>query len=234
MINFKEKINKIKESPLYACSKLSLDFIEKDKLFKLIFSIVCIIMAVCTIIHPLIILGRVISSGYFNFGVKYVSVFILTWLTIAAACFIGSHLWWNRRKKTAEFGSSEFIAIPFFAEIIRTLGEWLGILYAIIGFAGGLFTLIFLGRYSGGMLSAVLFGKDLNVNIGEGGEGPLGSILGGLSDSLNSTRSLILSGAVILGPVAGIIIIFVSRFLSERLKVLAAIANNTKRNIPQT
>jgi hypothetical protein len=234
MINFKEKINKIKESPLYNYSKLSLDFIEKDKLFKLIFNFVCILMAICTLIHPLIILGRVISSGYFNFGIKYVSVFILTWLAIAAACCIGSYLWWERRKKAAEFGSSEFVAIPFFAEIIRTLGEWLGILYAIIGFAGGLFTLIFLGRYSGGMLSAVLFGKDFNVNIGEGGEGPLSALLGGLSGSLNNTISLILSGAVILGPVAGIIIIFVSRFLSEGLKVLAAIANNTKRNIPHS
>ena len=215
----KDIVKKITESPFFTFSKPPLEFIDKAKLFKIIFTFVCIVMAVITIIYPFLILGRVISSGYFNFGIKYILAFIFIWLAVAAACWLGFHLWLDRRKKTAEFGSSEFIAIPFFAEMIKTFGEWLGILYVVIGAVGGLFALIFLGRYSGGTLSAILFGVNNNGL----------SLLGGLGGRINGITSLILNGAVILGPVFGIIIIFVTRFFAERLKVLVAIANNTKR-----
>ena len=67
---------------------------------------------------------------------------------------------------------------------------------------------------------AVLFGGNSN-NL-------LVSILGGLTRNFNSEINLILNGAVILGPVVGVLIIFVSRFFAESLKVFAAIANNTK------
>jgi hypothetical protein len=232
--NVKVSVKKITEGPFFTFSRLPLDFIEKDKLFKLIFTLVYIVMAVLTLIHPFVILGRVMSSGYFNFGPKYVFVFILTWLAIAAACWLGFHLWWDRRKKAAEFGSSEFIVIPFFAEMLRTFGEWLGIMFGIIGFVGGLFTLIFLRGYSGGMLSAVLFGANFSINIGGGSDGLLASLLGGLADILNGAMDSIFNRAIILGPVAGFLIIFISRFCAERLKVLVAIANNTKRSIPRT
>jgi len=220
MSAFKDIVKKITESPFFTFSRPPLEFIEKSKLFKIIFTLVCIVMAVITIIYPFLILGRVISSGYFNFGIKYIAAFVFTWLAVVAACWFGFHLWLDRRKKTVEFGTSEFIAIPFFSEMIKTFGEWLGILYGVIGAVGGLFALIFLGRYSGGTLSAILFGANNN--------GLLASIPG-LGGKMSGLTDLVLSGAVILGPVFGIIIIFVSRFFAERLKVLVAIANNTKR-----
>jgi len=219
MSAFKDTMKKITESPFCTFSRPPLEFIEKAKIFKIVFTLVCIVMAAITLIYPFLILGRVISSGYFNFGIKYILAFIFTWLAIAAACWLGFHLWLDRRKKTEEFGSSEFIAIPFFAEIIKTFGEWLGILYCVIGVVGGLFALIFLGRYSGATLSAILFGVNNNGL----------SILGGLGGKINGVTSLVLNGAVILGPVFGIIIIFVSRFCAERLRVLVSIANNTKK-----
>ena len=218
MSAFKDTMKKITESPFCTFSRPPLEFIEKAKIFKIVFTLVCIVMAAITLIYPFLILGRVISSGYFNFGIKYILAFIFTWLAVAAACWLGFHLWLDRRKKTEEFGSSEFIAIPFVSEIIKTFGEWLGILYGVIGAIGGLFSLIFLGRYSGSMLSAILFGANNN-------ELPLG----GLAEKINGITGLIFSGAIILGPIAGIIIIFVSRFFAERLRVLAAIANNTKK-----
>jgi len=223
MSGFKDTTKKITGSPFFTLSKLPLEFIEKAKFFKIIFSLVCIVMAVITLIRPFLILGQVISSGYFNFGIKYILAFVFTWLAIAAACWLGFHLWLERRKKAEEFGSSEFIVLPFFSEIIKTVGEWLGILFFVIGFVGGLFALIFLGKSGGTMLSIILTG----ANSSGSSAGLLASIpiIGGLS----GITSVIYDGAIILGPLAGIVIMFVSRFIAERLKVLAAIANNTKR-----
>jgi len=226
---FKDTVKKITESPFFTFSRLPLEFFEKAKIFKIVFTFVCIVMAVITLIYPFLILGRVISSGYFNFGIKYILAFIFTWLAIAAACWLGFHLWLDRRKKAVELCSSEFIVLPFFAELLRTFGEWLGILYGVIGAVGGLFSLIFLGRYSGGTLSAILYGVKSGVNFGEDSEGLLAPILGGLAEKINDTTGLVFSGAIILGPVVGFLIIFISRFFAERLKVLAAIANNTKK-----
>jgi hypothetical protein len=219
MSGLKDTAKKITGSPFFTFSRPPLEFIEKAKLFKIIFTLVCVVMAIITLIHPFLILARVISSGYFNFGVKYILAFVFTWLAVLAACWLGFHLWLDRRKKSEEFGSSEFIAIPFFAELLKTFGEWLGLLYGVIGAVGGLFTLIFLGKYSGSTLSAILLGVNNNGL----------PILGGLGGKISGITNLIFTGAVILGPVFGIIIIFVTRFFAERLKVLVAIANNTKR-----
>ena len=211
MSDFNAAVEKITKNPIFTFSKLSLDFFEKKKLFKLIFTFVCVVMAVITLVYPFIILGRTINSGYFNFGIQYAIAFIFAWLAVVAACWLGFYLWWNRRKKAAEIGSSEFIMLPFFSEILITFGEWLGILFGVIGAVGGLFALIFLGRYSTGMLLAILFSGD--------GGGLLAGlpIVGGL-----------LKYPVIFGPVVGVLIILISRFFAEMLWVLAAIANNTK------
>ena len=219
---FEDTVKKITVSPFFTFSGPPLEFFEKAKLFKIVFTFVCIVMAAITLIYPLLILCRTIGSGYFNFGIRYILAFIFIWLAAAAACWLGFHLWLSRRKKSEAFGSSEFIALPFFAEIIRTFGEWLGILYGVIGAVGGLFSLIFLGIYSGGTLSAILFGANNN--------GLLASIHGGAAEKFNGTTDVVFSGAVILGPVLGVIIIFVSRLIAERLKVFAAIANNTKKS----
>jgi len=227
MSGFKDTAEKITGSPFFTFSRLPLEFIEKAKFFKIFFTLTCVVMAVITLIRPFLILGQVISSGYFNFGIKYICAFIFVWLAVVAACWLGFHLWLERRKKADEFGTSEFIVLPFFSEIIKTFGEWLGILFCVIGFVGGLFALIFLGRSSGAMLSAILFG----VNFGGNSERLLSSIpvLGGPVGGLYGMINFISNGAVILGPLFGILVIFVSRFFAERLKVLAAIANNTKK-----
>jgi ABC-type multidrug transport system fused ATPase/permease subunit len=234
MSGIKVALEKIKGSPFYTFSELPLNFIEKHKIYKYVFIFICFVMAAVTIVYPFAILGRVINSGYFNFGVKYIFAFIFTWLAVLAACWLCFHLWLKRRKESEEFASSEFVALPFFAKLIRTFGEWLGILYAVIGLVGGLFSLIFLGKYSGRTLSAILFGVKPGAGFKDVGDGALGlatgSVMDVISGGISGIKSLVINGAVILGPLAGLLIIFISRFIAERLWVLAAIANNTKKS----
>jgi len=43
-------------------------------------------MAVVNLVIPFVILYRVIDSGFFSFGAKFVFAFVLTWLVIFFAC----------------------------------------------------------------------------------------------------------------------------------------------------
>ena len=139
----KKKFEKMTGSPFFTLSKPYLEFIGKEKLFGLVY----IILAVINLILPFVILYQVIDSGFFNYvSAKYIFAFIFTWLVIVFACWIGFQLWWDRRKKAKDSGSSEFIAILNFSDILQTFGEWLGSLIAIIGAGGGLIAFIFLGN----------------------------------------------------------------------------------------
>jgi len=164
-----------------------------------LYGLVYIVMAVANLILPFVILYILINSGLFSFGANYVFAIILTWLVIVFACWIGFQLWWDRRKKLDELSTSEFVATPIFSEILQTFGEWLGTLIAIIGAGGGLFASIFLGYEASYLFDA--------IGLGFLGQGVL---------------------TVIIGPVVGFFIIIISRFIAEQLRILAALANNTK------
>ena len=191
----KKKFEKLAGSPFFTFSRPYLEFIGKEKLFGLVY----IVMAVINLIIPFVTLYQVIDSGFFRYGAKYVFAFIFTWLVIVFACWIGFQLWWDRRKKATDSGSSEFIAIPNFSDILQTFGEWLGTLIGIIGAGGGLIAFIFLGN-------------DLNY---------LFQIIG-----LGFMRFGV--AVIIIGPVIGFFIIIIFRFFAELLRVMAALANNTK------
>ena len=192
----KKKFEKLTGSPFFTFSKPYLEFIGKEKLFSLVY----IILAVINLIIPFVILYQVIDSGFFSWvDAKYIFAFIFTWLVIVFACWIGFQLWWDRRKKAKDSGSSEFIAILNFSDIMQTFGEWLGTLIAIIGAGGGLIAFIFLGN-------------DLNdlfrmINLGFLSFGP---------------------GVIIIGPVIGFFILIIFRFFAELLRIFAALADNTK------
>ena len=191
----KRKFAKMAESPFFTLSRPYLEAISKGKLFSLVY----IVMAVINLILPFVILYQVIDSGFFSLGAKFVFAFVLTWLVIVFACWIGFQLWWNRRKKIVDIASSEFIATVIFSEILQTFGEWLGTLIGIIGAGGGLLASIFLGR-------------DVDY---------LFSVIG-----LGFMRFGVL--VVLIGPVTGFFIIIVSRFLAEQLRMFAALVNNAK------
>jgi hypothetical protein len=191
----KKRFEKMAQGPLFTFSKPYLEIIGKGKLFSLIY----IVMAVINPIIPFVILYKVIDSGFFSLGAKFVFAFILAWFAIVFACWIGFQLWWDRRKRVAEVETSEFFATMNFSGLLQTFGEWLGTLIAIIGAGGGLLASLFLG-------SDVDY---LFQYIGMGFMG-FGAFI------------------VIIGPVIGLLIIIISRFFAEQLRLWAALANNTK------
>ena len=191
----KKKFAKMAEGSFFTFSRPYLEAINKGKLFSLVY----IVMAVVNLVIPFVILYRVIDSGFFSYGAKFVFAFVLTWLVILFACWIGFQLWWDRRKKIADIGSAEFIATVVFSEILQTFGEWLGTLIGIVGAGGGLLASIFLGN-------------DVNY---------LFSLIG-----LGFMRFGVL--IVIIGPVTGFFIIIITRFLAEQMRMFAALVNNTK------
>jgi uncharacterized membrane protein len=164
-----------------------------------LFGLVYYIMAVLNVLLPFVILYQAINSGILDLGAKYVLAFILTWLVAAFAFWIGFQLWWNRRKKTTTLAATEFSATVIFSEILQTFGEWLGTLIGIIGAGGGLITTIFLGNSASYLFRAIGMGF-LNYGI----------------------------LTVIIGPIIGFFTIILFRFLGEQLRIVAALANNTK------
>jgi hypothetical protein len=191
-----DKLDQVSENKFFSFSRPYLEFIDKSKIYSLIYYV----MAVINLIIPFIVLYRVIDTGFFSYVVaKYIFAFVLSWLVIIFACWIGFQLWWNRRKKVVELGTSEFSATMIFSEILQTSGEWLGTLIGIIGAGVGLIAAIFLG-------------SDINNLFRTIGMG-----------------SLALGPAVIVvGPVIGFSIIILFRFLAEQLRLFASLVNHTR------
>jgi len=192
----RSKLEKISEKPFFSFSMPYLDFIDKSKIYSLIY----FVMAVINLIIPFIILYRVIDSGFFKYvEAKYIFAFVLSWIVIVFACWIGFQLWWNRRNKIVEIGTSEFSATLIFSEILQTSGEWIGTLTGIIGAGAGLIATIFLGSDINDLFRMIGLGK------------------------------LALGPAIIVaGPIIGFAIIILFRFLAEQLRLFASLVNHTR------
>ncbi len=191
-----EKLDQVSEKKFFSFSRPYLDFIDKSKIYSFIYYV----MAVINLIIPFVILYQVIDSGVFRYlEAKYIFAFILSWIVVVFACWIGFQLWWNRRKKVVELGTSEFSATMIFSEILQTFGEWLGTLIGIIGAGAGLLAFIFLGN-------------DVNEIF-----------------RMIGMRSLALGPVVIIaGPIIGFSIIILFRFLAEQLRLFASLVNHTR------
>jgi len=182
-----------------------LSFIDKGHLFRKPFSWLYVLMAIINLLLPLFILYQAIDNGIFDSEFKIIITFLLVWLVIAFAGWVSFQLWWNRKTKIT-FSSdenAEFVATPAFSHLIQTLGEWLGTWIGLVGFSIALLTTIILGEE----------GRYLIYQL----EIPMGEYFS--------------SGwiAVFFMPIYGFLIIVLSRFLSEQIKALSAIANNTKK-----
>jgi len=188
--------SKMEKSPLFTFTNPYLNYIGKGKIFEIVY----IVSAILSLLLPFLILYAVIDNDYFyNAGVNYVFAFIFMWLIIVFACWIGSLLWWNRRKRVAEVASSEFVAIPIISDIIQTSGEWLGTMIGIIGGCGGLLATIFLGND----LDALFWAMGLEfMQFG--------------------------MWTILIGPIVGFVIILLFRFLAELLRLFSSLVNNTK------
>ena len=115
---------------------------------------------------------------------------------------MGFQLWWDRKTNILILSSTgdEFIATPVFSHFIQTFGEWIGTYIGLVGFGFALLTTIILGE------EGSYLGRNLGIPYLETG--------------------LI---AVITMPIIGFLIIVFSRFLSEQIRALSSIANNTRK-----
>jgi hypothetical protein len=113
-------------------------------------------------------------------------------------------LWWNRKTKItfSSDDNAEFVATPAFSHLIQTLGEWFGTWVGLVGFGFALFTTII--SRDGFYFVYYQFGIPMQY-LGSGW------------------------AAVFLMPIYGFLIIVLTRFLSEQIKALSAIVNNTKK-----
>ncbi len=182
-----------------------LSMVDNGKLFRKPFSWLYSIIAIINLLFPFYFLYKAIDNHIFRAPAKSVLVFLIVWITILFACWIGFQIWWNRKDKVNGSSSlgDEFIATPVFSHFIQTLGEWLGTWVGLVGFVFALLTTIILGGREGYYLS-----KQLGLRF--------------LGTGLFS---------IILLPIWGFMIIVISRFLAEQIRALATIANNTKKRI---
>ena len=164
-----------------------------------IYSLVYIIMAFVNLLCPMAVIFAVIELGFFqNTGTKIVVAFMLSWFVIVFASWIGFQLWWNRKSAIKRFENAEFIATPVISEILQTTGEWLATFCGIIGVGVGIIVTVVLWDTS----ELGLFGFLPLFNFGP--------------------------AMIIGGPVIGFFHLILFRFIAEQIRIISAIANNTR------
>lgn len=190
------------ENIFFTFIKPFLNYIDNGHFFRKPFVWLYTIFAILSLLFPVYALIIGIGSDVFKMPAKIIIFFILLLILLALASWIGFQLWWDRKSKIAEISDigDEYIATPVFAHFILTSGEWLGLFVAIIGFGGSLLALIFLGE------DAAYVARQIEIPLLKTG-----------------------ATALISAPITGFIIIVVARFLSEQVRALAAIAQNTKK-----
>ena len=179
-----------------------LSYIDSGKLYRKPFSWLYMALAAVNALMPFYLLYVVIDSGMLkDVPAKFIFAFILAWLFVVAACWVGVQIWWNRKDKVMETSqdNADFPATPVISHLIQTSGEWLGSFVAIVGFGISLCGIIFLGSDARELAGVLDFGLDVGFR------------------------------GLILNPIGGFVIIIVFRFLAELCRALAAIANNTKK-----
>jgi hypothetical protein len=176
--------------------------IDSGHFFRKPFSWIYALLGIVNLLLPIYVFYQASENGIFDSPAKFVIVFLLLWIVITFAGWVGFQLWWDRRSKIDMLSSigDEFIATPLFSHFIQTFGEWVGIYVGFIGFGFALLTTIILGE------DGYYLGQNLGIPYLETGW-----------------------IAVIAMPIIGFLIIVFSRFLSEQIKALSSIANNTRK-----
>ncbi len=179
-----------------------LNYIDNGSFFKKPFSWLYLLIAVLNLLLPLYIFYQAVDNKIFSSEAKVVIAFLLVWIVVAAAFWVGFQLWWDRKDKvlTTSKEGDDFPVTPVFSHLIQTLGEWFGGLIAIMGFGFTLFANLFLGK------EADMLSHYMGLNFFD--KGWLG---------------------LILFPIIGFFIIVGFRFMAELWRALTAIANNTKK-----
>lgn len=190
------------ENKILTFIKPYLSYIDNGRFFRKPFSWLYTLFAILNLLLPIYVFCQASKYKIFDLPAKFVIVFILLWLIITFAGWIGFQLWWDRKSKINMSASEEdeFIATPVFSHFIQTIGEWLGTYIGLVGFGFALLTTIILGD------DGYYLGQFLGIPY------------------LNTGWM-----AVLTMPIIGFLIVVISRFLSEQIRALSSIANNTKK-----
>ena len=130
-------------SVFFNFAKPYFDYIGKGRIYTLVY----VVMALLNLLVPLAVIFVVIQSGYMRHaGTSVVIAFIVLWLIIAFASWIGFQLWWYRKSSVKNFESKDFIATPVVSDILQTFGECLGTFVGIVGAGAGIIAVFFLGH----------------------------------------------------------------------------------------
>ncbi|MGC9375488.1 MAG: hypothetical protein ACP5DQ_10675 [Bacteroidales bacterium] len=192
------------DNKFFTFIKPYLSYIDNGHFFRKPFSWLYSLMAIINLIVPFYILYQAAdNNNIFLTDPIIVVVFLLNWIIIAIVSWISFQLWWDRKSKviSTSIEGDDFVAIPVIAHLIQTIGEWLGTWIGIVGFWVALITRIFLWD------EVPYYFRQLDLEFM--GKGFL---------------------SVILMPICGFLIIVTTRFFAELYRVLASIANNTRKN----
>jgi len=195
------------ENKFFTFIKPYLSYIDNGNLYRKPFCWLYTLLAIVNLAVPVYLLYSAIGRHIFDAPAKFIVIFLLVWIVITFASWLSFQLWWDRKSKviTTSDKEAEFVATPVFSHFIQTLGEWLGTWIGIVGFSVALIATIFLGDESYYLLGYI--GVDF------------------LSTGFIS---------IIMMPIYGFLIIILTRFLAEQFRALSSIANNTKKQQPNT
>lgn len=190
------------DQKFFTFAKPYFSFIDDGSLYRKPFSWLYTLFAIANLIIPIFVMIKAIDSYIFKGPGKFIFVFILLWIIVAFASWIGFQLWWDRKDKVNNSSSSgdDFVATPVFSHFLQTFGEWLGTFIAIVGTGSAILMTLFLGSEGNYM------GEQMGLGFAKGG-----------------------ITAIITMPLIGFFIIVFSRFIAEQARALASIANNTKK-----
>jgi hypothetical protein len=190
--------------PFFNFIKPALDYLDSGRFFREPMSWLYTILAICNLLLPLVVLGLAIEENLFRNQGKFILGFLLIWVLILGAAWVGFQIWWDRRKKVTSSSQQgdEFVASLAFAHFIQTYGEWYGTMMAIVGTGG-----TFIGYLIMGEQATYLF-RQIPI--------------------LNMANSWLM---VLIWPIAGYLIVVAFRFVAELIRALGAIANHTRPQV---
>jgi pSer/pThr/pTyr-binding forkhead associated (FHA) protein len=175
-----------------------LTVIDNGSFFRHSFYWIYFVMAILTLFFPIYLVYKAIEMHFYEMPGKALAFAILSWIIIAFVSWLSFQLFWDRKLKVVNSSDSgdSFVAMPLFSDFILTLGIYIGIWIGVVG------SLI-------SVLGMIVFSNLGDFNI------PF-NLLGGVKTSMWRIFSL---------PFIGLLIILVSRFISEQILVMGAIAN---------
>ena len=117
------------ENKLLTFIRPYLSFIDNGHFFRKPFSWLYTLLAIVNLLIPIYVFYQASDNRIFDEPAKFVIVFLLLWVIVAFAGWVGFQLWWDRKSKIdmSSTAGDEFIATPALSHFIQTLGEWIGI-----------------------------------------------------------------------------------------------------------